>query len=154
MNNFTSVARPNGIVVQIEKEGLYYTYMVWQPSQVEAIKIEYERSGRTPSEIIDEAIQLLKNKGCIRVGTLVRMLGISQPLFVLCKQAEPRGTNILKMGRHDSDMVVWLRGKSTNSKNTFDSRPIGDKTKTVIPVWNPTTADKARVNAKHDNYNL
>jgi hypothetical protein len=149
------VSRKNGVFVDIEKEGYYYTYMVWQPSQAEAILNEFEKTGRTPTDIIHDAIEILKRDGCKKVSSLVSELGIRQVFFIVCKQADPLANNVLKMGKpSDGTMYVWLRGRSEGVLGLAAPRPLGTKTDSIVPLWNVSTAKKACVSTENDDYKV
>lgn len=128
----------NGYSIEIDS----YGYMVPTRKHVDVIEAEYECTGRTPTDIIDAAIKILREKGCQRGSQLPGMVGVSPYDFIVFKQAEPKANNMLKMARYNRGFVTFIRGTAKYEDeygaevyvSPIESRPTGVKTKTEVPL--------------------
>lgn len=128
----------NGYFIEIDGCG----YIVSTKKHVDVIKAEYERTGRTPTDIIDAAIKILREKGCQRSFQLPNFVGVGNYNFIVFKQAEPKANNMLKMENYGNDFVTFIRGSAKyEDENRIEiyvppknPRPIGVKSKTEAPL--------------------
>jgi len=131
----------NGWAVTIQDSRGSFKYIVWQYSQAIVIENIYETKGQTPTDIINDAIELLKENGCMTLGWLRKELGIRPAEWTVCKQCDPLASNVIKMSTGPEPQVkIWLRGPSVDGHGRTTSRPVGTKNNAISPLWNEPVA--------------
>src|SRR6056297_305338 len=128
----------NGFLILLTKDGKDLGYMVPTEEHVRVIEGEFRQTGRTPTDIIDKAIEILREQGCHPSFQLAHKAGTNPKDFIIFKQAEPKAGNMLKMTRYKGSFTTFIRGvwedDEGNRHPPTSPRPIGTKTITEIPV--------------------
>lgn len=124
----------NGYLIRIKE----YAYVVPTRKYVRAIETEFRMTGKTPTDIIDKAIEILREEGCRQSFQLAHEVGTNPKDFIIFKQVEPKAANVLKMRDYGGQINTFLRG-TWKDEEGFDHRPesprpIGIKTVTEVPV--------------------
>jgi len=128
----------NGFLILLTKDGKDLGYMVPTEEHVRVIESEFRQTGRTPTDIIDKAIEILREEGCHPSFQLANKAGTNSKDFIIFKQAEPKAGNMLKMIKHENRLITFIRGPWKDERGLrhppTSPRPIGTKTITEVPV--------------------
>ena len=128
----------NGVLFHIIINDIHYGYLLPDIDYINIIMDIHAKTDKTPTDIIDTAIEILRTDGCQYSLPFARKLGITPEEFIICKQIEPKANTMLKMMKYGNRFITFIRGiwedENGNKQPSSSPRPVHTKTLYELPL--------------------